>query len=241
MLQCCGVQNGFFILRNYLAREKVEQVTKGNSLERFEFVEDDPALLREKLLAEAAQHKQVETGEAAGGTVTVDQAFNVKGVGTVALGVVRNGGGGEARLMRVLPGEKTAQIRSIQKHDEDFDLAIAVDRVGLALKNVDVEDLERGAVLTTDPSVRVSKELKTRVSLVKFWQAPLKKDVVIHLGNWMQFVPCRVEAVSEEADWRNPLLALTLEKPLVHFAGNKAVVTYLEGGKLCVAGTAPLP
>jgi len=143
--------------------------------------------------------------------------------------------------MRVLPGEKTAQIRSIQKHDEDFDLAIAVDRVGLALKNVDVEDLERGAVLTTDPSVRVSKELKTRVSLVKFWQAPLKKDVVIHLGNWMQFVPCRVEAVSEEADWRNPLLALTLEKPLVHFAGNKAVVTYLEGGKLCVAGTAPLP
>jgi len=91
MLQCCGVQNGFFILRNYLAREKVEQVTKGNSLERFEFVEDDPALLREKLLAEAAQHKQVETGEVAGGTVTVDQAFNVKGVGTVALGVVRNG------------------------------------------------------------------------------------------------------------------------------------------------------
>ena len=120
-------------------------------------------------------------------------------------------------------------------------MATEGDRVGLALKNVDVEDLDRGTVLTTDPSIKVTKELKTKVALVRYWQAPMKSEMVLHLGHWMQFVPCRVEAVFDEGDWRKPVLTLTLEKPLIHRPGDGAVVAYLEGGKLRVAGTAKLP
>ena len=54
---------------------------------------------------------------------------------------------------------KTAQVRSIQKHDEEFDVAGEGDRVGLALKNVEVEDLDRGAVLTNDPAIKTSTKL----------------------------------------------------------------------------------
>jgi hypothetical protein len=77
--------------------------------------------------------------------------------------------------------------------------------------------------------------------LVKYWQTPLKGEMVLHLGNWMQFVPCKVESVSDNTDWRKPILTLTMESPLVHRSGDEAVVTYLEGGKLRVAGTALLP
>ncbi len=67
--------------------------------------------------------------------------------------------------LNVLPGGKSAQVRSIQKHDDEFDIAGEGDRVGLALKNVEVEDLDRGAVLTNDPSIKTSSKLETQASL----------------------------------------------------------------------------
>jgi selenocysteine-specific translation elongation factor len=239
MLQCAGISRGYFILRNYLPKEKIEPLIKGTILENFQFIEDNPTVLREKLLADVAQQKT--NGEAqAVGSVPVDHSFSVKGVGAVVLGVVINGAVKQHDTVRVLPGTKTAQVRSIQKHDDDFDSATEGDRVGLAMKNVDVADLDRGVVLTTDPSVKTSKVLKNKASLVKYWATPIKEGMVLHVGHWMQFLNSKVETVSDEGDWRKPALTLTLEKELVYRLGDKAVLMYLEGGKLRVAGTVEL-
>jgi selenocysteine-specific translation elongation factor len=238
MLQCCGVGSGYFILRNFVPKEKILQITKGTILEKFEFLPDDGNVLRERLLKDASEQKSAE-GQV--GTVPVDHAFNVKGVGVVVLGVVMHGGVLKHAVMKALPGVKTAQVRSIQKHDEEFDSAVEGDRVGFAVKNVEVEDVDRGTVLTTDPAVKASKELKTEASLVKYWPSPLKAGMVVHVGHWMQFLNGKVDAVSEGGDWHQPNLTLTLEKELVYRPGDKAVLMYLEGGKLRVAGTLDLP
>jgi selenocysteine-specific translation elongation factor len=140
----------------------------------------------------------------------------------------------------LLPGAKTAQIRSIQKHDDEFDSAVEGDRVGLALKNVEVEDVERGIVLTTDPTMKTSKTVKAQASLVKYWQTPVKAGMVMHIGHWMQFLNSKVEEATDTGDWHKPTLTLTLEKDLVYCEGDKAVLMYLEGGKLRVAGTVDL-
>ena len=237
MLQCCGVSSGYFVLRNYLPKEKIDPIIKGTILEKYEFLSDDINALREKLLIDAAQQKPTT---AAAGTVPVDHAFNVKGVGVVVLGVVVNGGIAKHDSLNVLPGGKKAQVRSIQKHDEDFDTAVEGDRVGLALKNVEVEDVDRGAVLTTDPIIKASKNFKAKASLVKYWQTPIKAEMVLHIGHWMQFLNSKIEAVDDEGDWRKPTLTLTLEKELVYRPGDKAVLMYLEGGKLRVVGTLEL-
>ena len=113
--------------------------------------------------------------------------------------------------------------------------------MGLALKNVKVDDVDRGTVLTSDSTVKASKVIKARASLVKYWSTPLKAGMVLHLGHWMQVLNSKVEAVSDEGDWRKPTLTLTLEKELVHRPGDKAVLVYLEGGKLRVMGTIELP
>jgi selenocysteine-specific translation elongation factor len=237
MLQCCGIDSGYFILRNYIPKEKIEPIIKGTILEKYEFLPDDVNVVREKLFADAAAQK---TTEATVGTVPVDHAFNVKGVGTVVLGVVVSGSIAKHNTMRALPSSKTAQVRSIQKHDEDFDTAVENDRVGLALKNVDVEDVERGIVLTTDPAVKTSKTLNVQATLVKYWQTPLKAGMVMHVGHWMQFLNGKVDEVSEGGDFRKPTIKITLEKDLVFRSGDKAVLMYLEGGKLRVAGTLSL-
>ena len=65
--------------------------------------------------------------------------------------------------------------------------------------------------------------------------------MVVHLGHWTQFIPARVEAVSDDDNWRKPLLTLSLEKELVYYSGDRAMVSHLEGYKLRVAGTIELP
>ncbi len=193
MLQCSDIKSGYIILRNFVPKEKIEALIKGTSLEKFEIIPDDPNSLREKLLVEASQQKPTElpTGQQAVGAVPVDHAFNVKGVGVVVLGIVVYGTIQKHAVLNVLPAAKTAQVRSIQKHDEEFDLAWEGDRVGLALKNVEVENLDRGTVLTNDPAIRTSTAIKAQVSLVKYWQTPIKAGMVMHIGHWTQFITCQ--------------------------------------------------
>jgi selenocysteine-specific translation elongation factor len=243
MLQCSGIHSGYIILRNYVPKEKIEALIKGTSLEKFEIIPDDTNALREKLLVEASQQKNVElaTGQQAVGSVPVDHSFNVKGVGVVVLGIVVYGAMQKHASLNVLPAGKTAQVRSIQKHDEDFDVAGEGDRVGLALKNVDVEDLDRGAVLTNDPAIKTSTKLQTQAALVKYWQTPIKAGMVMHVGHWTQFITAKVDAVTDSGDPKKPGLILTLDRPLVHRASDDAVLMYLEGAKLRVAGTIKLP
>lgn len=239
MLQCANITSGYMVLRNYLPREKIEPLIKGTSLEKYEIISDDSAYLREQLLKQASEQKSMLN--ASGGTVPVDHAFNVKGVGTVILGVIAKGTINKHDLCKALPTSKTTQIRSIQKHDDEFDQAVEDDRVGLALKNIDVQDVDRGIVLTTDPTVKTAKIIQAQASLVKYWQTPFKAGMVLHIGHWMQFITARIEAITETVDPKKPQLALSLEKELVYNSGDLAIVTYLEGGKLRVAGVLSLP
>jgi selenocysteine-specific translation elongation factor len=237
MLQCTGIASGYFMLRKYIPKEKIEPLIKGTSLEKFEFIPDDPNQLREKLLAEAAFQKPVE-GQI--GIVPVDHAFNVKGVGVVILGIVISGAVQKHANLNVFPSSKTAQVRSIQKHDDEFDDASLGDRVGFALKNVEVEDLDRGTVLTNDPAVKTATSLKVQASLVKYWQTPITQGMVMHVGHWTQFITAKVDAATDAGDWKKPTLTLTLDKPLVFRPNDKAVLMYLEGAKLRIAGTIEL-
>jgi hypothetical protein len=70
---------------------------------------------------------------------------------------------------------------------------------------------------------------------------PIKQGMVMHVGHWAQFITAKDEDVSDEGDWRKPTLTLTLDKPLVYCPNDKAVLMYLEGAKLRVAGTVELP
>ena len=142
--------------------------------------------------------------------------------------------------LNVFPAAKTAQVRSIQKHDDEFDIAGEGDRVGLALKNVEVEDLDRGTILTNDPAIKTSTKLQVQASLVKYWQTPIKPGMVVHVGHWTQFITAKVEEVNEAGDPKKLNLTITLDKPLAYRPNDKAVLMYLDGAKLRVAGTLAL-
>ena len=240
MLQCCQVNSGYFVLKNYIAPEKIQPLLKGTILENYKFVEDEPNQIREELITQATQIQTPENQKTCG-TVPVDHAFNVKGIGAVILGLVADGSIKIHDNLNVLPGTKTTQIRSIQKHDANFDSANKTDRVGLALKNIKIDDVDRGTVLTNDPEIKTTKTVNAQASLVKYWQTPLKQGMVLHIGHWMQVLNCTVEAVNDQSDKQHPSLTLSLDKEIVHRPNDTAVLMYLEGGKLRVMGTIKLP
>jgi selenocysteine-specific translation elongation factor len=238
MLDCLGIRRGWFVLRNYIPREKVAPMLKGTALEAFEFIADDKVSIREMLLQMASSRKE-KLGQPCG-SVPVDHFFNVKGVGTVVLGHVVDGTVKRHDSLKVLPTKAVAQVRSIQKHDDDFSEAGQGDRVGLALKNVEAEELDRGYVLSNDPDMVVDDVVSGEMSAVKYWPAQLKEGTVLHVGHWMQFVPGRLESYQASGDWRQGRAVIRLDKPLVYRKGDSAVVTQLDGGKLRVVGTVRL-
>ncbi|MFA5002203.1 MAG: EF-Tu/IF-2/RF-3 family GTPase [Methanolinea sp.] len=235
MLDMAGIKKGVLVLRNYLAPEQVAPLLKGTVLEHYLLMTDDHAALREFFFDEAAK-ANTENDVSKCGSVPVDHHFPVKGVGIVVLGSVAEGTIHAHDQMKVYPTSKVAHLRSIQKHDDDVTEAYAGDRVGLALKGVEVEDLDRGYVLSNNPALVSSKTLNGRAELVRYWPAPLKEQMIVYLGHWMQFLPARIAFVNNAGDWKRPEITLKSEKDLVYPPGATILIHYLEGGKLRVVG-----
>ena len=239
MTDALGIDRGWIILQNYIQPEQLKPLLAGTSLEGYEYKEDDPIKLREELIAMAKAEAKAP-GEGTCGSCPVDSHFNVKGVGTVILGSVIDGYFRKHDKMTVIPIKREVILKSIQKHDLDADDGVKGDHVGLALRGIESDELDRGYVVTTDPSVKMSRKVEGNVSLIKYWPSPLKEGMVLHIGHWMQMVPCRVTAVDDGSDFRTAKVTFELESDMIHKPGDKATIMYLEGGKLRVAGSVVL-
>ncbi len=240
MTDSLGIDRGWIILQNYIQPEQLKPLLAGTSLEGYEYREDDPIKLREELIA-LAKAEGKKAGEGTCGSCPVDSHFNVKGVGTVILGSVIDGYFRKHDKMTVFPIKREVILKSIQKHDLDADDGVKGDHVGLALRGIESDELDRGYVVTTDPSVKMSRRVEGQVSLVKYWPSPLKEGMVLHIGHWMQMVPCRVTSVDDGSDFRSAKVTFDLESDMIHKPGDRAIIMYLEGGKLRVAGSIVLP
>lgn len=233
MLDALHRDRGWLVLRNYLQPEQVKPLLAGTCLENYEVREEDPTAMRIALV-EMAKAEVRKAGEGTCGSCPVDSHFNVKGVGTVVLGSVADGYFKVHDKMRVLPLEKEVVLRSIQKHDIDAPDGVKGDHVGLALKGIESDELDRGFVITTDPAVKMTGAFTGKVEYNRFWKSPLKEGMMIHVGHWMQMVPAHVSEAGNN-------VILQFDGKIIHRPGDEAVAMYLEGGKLRVIGRIVLP
>ena len=150
----------------------------------------------------------------------VDQHFNVKGIGLVALGYVQSGTVRVHDEVLLLPANGTGNAKSLQVMDDDVPSASAGDRVGLALRNAKEEHLGSGTLLvhppvedkktnTSIPLAVVAHERSTmKLSRSPFQKRILAEGDVVHASVDLQFVVGRIGAVNgDEMDvtWDSPL------------------------------------
>ena len=93
----------------------------------------------------------------------LDQSFQVKGVGTVSLGFVMGGQIKKHMVMKAYPSGKSVDIKNIQIMDVDMETADPFSRVGLAYRNVEVDDVPKGTILYSKEGVEFSESIQLQV------------------------------------------------------------------------------
>ncbi len=155
--------------------------------------------------------------------VPLDHAFPVKGVGAVALGVVRRGTLTAHDRMRLFPTEKVVEVRSIQVHDLDVRSASTGERVGVALKGVEADELTRGQVLAPEGSLAVASALTAEVDRpCPYYRGKPTPGVAWHLLAGLQFVPVTVGAATGNR------VALTPDRSVAFAPGDAVVLADLS-------------
>ncbi len=96
---------------------------------------------------------------ASGVRLAVDRVFSVKGRGVVVTGSLRGGRLERGDTLRLEPGGRNVRARELQVHGAPVEAAEGGGRLALNLAGVEAAEIARGAVLTTDPSVRPTDRL----------------------------------------------------------------------------------
>ncbi|HMK48070.1 MAG TPA: EF-Tu/IF-2/RF-3 family GTPase [Methanocella sp.] len=167
--------------------------------------------------------------------VPIDHHFNVTGVGTVILGYVRQGTIHVREKLLVWPIKQEAEIRSIQMNDVDVKEAPAGSRVGLALKNVQSKDLDRGYILSKNEEVGDTFTLNCTTAKFKGEFKPGEK---IHVYAGLQSSPGNVVMIldnGKEVDTTKSsgkyAVHIKTDKELAYTTGDLFLLSRLEEPK----------
>jgi selenocysteine-specific translation elongation factor len=148
--------------------------------------------------------------------IPVDQHFNVKGVGMVAIGYVQSGRVDKHQDLLTMPSSDSGVVRSLQVMDDDVDTAVAGDRVGVAFRNLREGALGKGTLLvhpdkdgtSFDDTLTRHDGSKITLQIAPFQNRSLEVGDVLHGSVDLQFVVGRIESISGdsiEIRWDTPL------------------------------------
>ena len=139
--------------------------------------------------------------------IVIDHSFDVKGVGTVVLGKVLQGIVKQYDKLKHLPSDSEVMIKSIQMHDDDMKEAVCPARVGLSLKGIKPDEIQRGDILTMDDSLEVKTELLIAFNQSPYYKGEISENQMCLLNIGLQIKAAKISSVSP--------FKLTLEKPII--------------------------
>ncbi|MCL5122754.1 MAG: EF-Tu/IF-2/RF-3 family GTPase [Candidatus Marsarchaeota archaeon] len=137
----------------------VDKIINGLGLKHY--VKNEGELLQFML-----DFKPEGSGENQGVKVVIDRAFPVKGVGDVALGIVRSG---TVKVHDILlhNSGKQVTIRHLQSQDVDIESAAAGTRIGIAMKGIESSEVKKGDTLS-EKAIAYVKDFEAEMQFNKF-------------------------------------------------------------------------
>ncbi|MBA2858354.1 selenocysteine-specific translation elongation factor [Methanococcus maripaludis] len=186
-LDLFGVERGFIVVGEYVDVEQLKGIISNTSMKNFEFLEKDYIQIREKMITIPEVEKSSDFIK-----IPIDHFFSVKSVGTVILGKVDKGSVSVHDNLRIYPTNNKAMVKSVQVHDRDVKEAETNSRVGLSLKGISVDDLDRGMILSNG-----ELEVSDKIELEMKWNPYMNKEVAVGEGYQiivgLQTVSCKIE------------------------------------------------
>lgn len=218
-----GPRPGFLLHDPAVDPGKVVTILRGTALERLK------PLTGLKELKEQVTLLKPPPPPAGDVRVVVDQCFEVKGLGTVALGVVLRGTIRKHDDLLLYPQKTRVQIRSVQMHDDDAPEAPVGARVGLALKGITSADVSRGEQLAPEGTQEAAAELRFQFRTTPYYKKPIQSGSQYHLQVGAQIHPGKAQLEGDA-------LAFTSEKPFAYARGDRALLLDLNNPGLRIVG-----
>ena len=201
-----------FILHSYdIDETKLKMLIENTSLSNFKFLDG------------LDQLKQALTNikpKSSTGTliINVDHAFDVKGVGTVILGVIKQGRVNIYDELTLLPTGKSILVKSIQMHDDSVHGSESPARVGLAIKGASADEIARGDIICPPDTINVSSgSLSVKFTKSSFFKADLAENQTYMLSIGLQIKPAKIKQTGDS-------LEITPEKPMAYRPGEICVL-----------------
>ena len=182
---------------------------------------------REELLGKIVAHKEQHDGDL---RIDVDKAFPVKGIGTVVLGVVTRG------VVKVHDNlyhssGKQVMIKSIQSQDVDVQEAGYGTRVGLAVKGIEYEEMDKGDLLT-------SKQFPKAKGITAMLKTSSFANEKIEAGKRYLLVSNFSHVVAKVDELDGQSAKLSFEKPIAILQGDSFMLIRDQSPRIFASGKA---
>ncbi|MGC9142813.1 MAG: hypothetical protein ACP5HF_02880 [Candidatus Micrarchaeia archaeon] len=160
--------------------------------------------------------------------IDVDKSFVVKGVGSVVLGIVTSGSVAVHDTL-FAPNGKKALVRSIQSQDRDIELAPLYTRVGLAVKGVEADEIEKGDILASE-HIAPMQELKAKMKVSSIVKEDLKEGNAYGFAINFSYTSCTIKSTSSD------MVEIKLDKPVPFAKGDTFFLIRQKQPRLFASG-----
>lgn len=205
-------------------RNKLLTMIKGTIVEQYKLVEFEDLKKEAELLQPITNDGNV--------LIVIDHCFDVKGVGTVILGKVVRGKVKTYDNLKLLPKGSDVLIKSIQMHDDAVDEAVSPARVGLSVKGITPDDVQRGDILGIPESMMVAQEITLDYHQNAFFKGELAENQMFLVNIGLQIRPAKITSL-------NPM-KLSLGKPAVFENNDICVLLKPESQTIRIVGSGKL-
>ena len=239
-LDIFNIKKGFILYGYEIDIEKVKNIIKKTSLSSFQIldgVEQLKTRLSELKPSEDKENEQqTTTTDAATAAnsvyIPIDHVFDVKGVGTVVLGCIKQGEIKTYDELEINPLNKPVVIKSIQMHDDPVNHSKKSSRVGLAIKGVSAKDVSRGDIIT---SPGISKTISDSFQ-IEFKKNPYFKEGIVETQNYMISVGLQIRTVKIKESGGSRII-IALEKPIAYIKNELCIVFSPDSKTMRIMGS----
>lgn len=130
--------------------------------------------------------------------LNIDRVFSVKGFGTVVTGTIIEGVIKVGDELEVYPREKKVQVRNIQVHGQNVDIAYAGQRTAINLANVKTDEIERGDILAVENSMIDGMMIDVKIKLLNHQNCTLSNWDRLKLYHGTREILCRAVPLQKE-------------------------------------------
>ena len=220
-LDALGKKEGVLSHSYDVDESRLDLMIKGTVVEGYKKVEHDK--IKEFLTNFAVMKRDGET------SIVIDHTFDVKGVGTVALGKVLSGKVTQYDKILHYPSKIEVMVKSIQMHDDDVKDSVSPARVGLSLKNIKHDEITRGDLLSNDSTVNIATEITIDFKQNQFFKETISENQMCLVNIGLQIKAAKFASISP--------LKLVFEKPVIIMPDDVCVLLKPESNSVRIIGS----